>query len=66
MVKVCGRCTWLYENIDTGKGVAKGCCNGCVIKIGGQQSYANITQYLLNKNYFSSLVLTRIKNRRYI
>ena len=66
MVKTCGRCTWAHDNIDTGTGIARDCCPDCVVIIGGQQSYSNVLQYFLNKKYFSTIVLSRIKNRRYV
>jgi len=64
MVKVCERCTWEYEGgYYDYSGDFENCCRKCCIIMGGQMTWSNIKAYMLNKEYFSRLVISQIKNR---
>lgn len=63
-MKCCYRCTYKYVKVHT-SGLVDDYCSKCLIILGGQQSWINIKQYMLNKNYFSNLVLPKIKSNLY-
>mgnify|MGYP003663194747 FL=1 len=60
-MKCCYRCTYKYVKVHK-NGNQDEYCSKCLIILGGQQSWVNVKQYLLNKNYFSNLVLPQIKS----
>ena len=60
-MKCCYRCTYKYVKVHK-NGFVDEYCPKCLIILGGQQSWVNVKQYLLNKNYFSNLVLPQIKS----
>lgn len=68
MAKVCYRCTWEYRGgpYCEGAEIYSNVCRKCAVIIGGQMSWSNIKTYLNNKNYFTNLVLSQIKNRNNI
>ena len=67
MVKTCYRCTWEYHGGPFGEGEAfRDVCKKCTIIMAGQMSWSNIKTYVTNKNYFTNLVLSQIKNRNNI
>ena len=57
----CIRCQHYYQRRMVEPNLVHRCCRECSIKIGGERTWANICQYVLNKEYFKNIVLRQLK-----